>query len=81
MADYFAAWVLMPKRLVKQRYCQGQQRIEDLAGEFGGSPAAMRYRLQQLGLVEGYRRCERPPYRRAGELKGDLRRARAATQV
>ncbi len=74
MADYFAACLLMPKRLVKRRYCQGQQRVSELAAEFGVSSIAMHYRLQQLGLVDGYRRCDYA-YKSVGQLKGYFRQA------
>jgi len=74
VADYFAATLLMPKRLVKRRYCQGQQRVAELAAEFGVSPVAMHYRLQQLGLLDGNRRCGHA-YRSPGQLKGYFRRA------
>ncbi len=74
VADYFAACLLMPKGLVKRRYCQGQQRVSELAAEFGVSPVAMRYRLQQLGLVDSYRRCQHA-YQSTGELRGYFRQA------
>jgi len=53
-ADYFAACVLMPKRLVKRLWGQGVQHPKELAAAFGVSDVAMRYRLQQLGLTERY---------------------------
>ncbi len=74
VADYFAACLLMPKRLVKRRFGQGQQRVGELAAEFGVSPVAMQVRLQQLGLADAPRRCDRP-YRSVGQLKGYFRRA------
>ncbi len=74
VADYFAACLLMPKRLVKRRWGEGQQQLGELAAEFGVSAVAMRYRLQQLGLLDGYQRCDRS-YRAVGNLQGYLRRA------
>jgi hypothetical protein len=59
IADYFAACVLMPKRLVKRLWGQGMQHPRLLAAAFGVSDVAMRYRLQQLGLTERYARCTR----------------------
>lgn len=57
-ADYFAACLLMPKRLVKRLWGQGTQELSELAGAFGVSEVAMRYRLQQLNLTERFARCE-----------------------
>ena len=51
-ANYFAACLLMPKRLIKRRFHQGVQHSYDLAGEFGVSEEAIYRRLEQLGLVE-----------------------------
>lgn len=59
VADYFAACVLMPKRLVKRLWGQRVQHPRQLAAAFGVSDVAMRYRLQQLGLTEPYGRCTR----------------------
>lgn len=73
-ADYFAACLLMPKRLVTRHYCQGLHDPNDLAAEFGVSEVAMKYRLQQLGLVERTRRCNHP-YRSTGNAKGYLRKS------
>ena len=58
VADYFAASFLMPRRLVKRRYFEGLRDTGDLAAEFGVSPHAMRYRLDQLGLVGRVPRCD-----------------------
>jgi len=57
IADYFAACALMPKKLVKRLYGQGHQEASDLASLFGVSEVAMRYRLQQIGLLDRYARC------------------------
>ncbi len=51
VADYFAASVLMPKRLIKAAYFGGTQTIETLADLFEVSQAAMHVRLAQLGLT------------------------------
>lgn len=51
VADYFAACVLMPKRLIKAAYFSGTQTIEALADLFEVSQAAMGVRLGQLGLT------------------------------
>lgn len=74
VAEYFAACVLMPKRLVKQAYFGGRQSVTDLANDFAVSTNAMRYRLSQLRVIETYGRHERP-YRDAPGLTGYLRRA------
>lgn len=67
-ADYFAACLLMPRRLVKQAWGRGIQRIPDLAAHFQVSEQAMKYRVDQLRLVdqnhEPARRCV-PPSARA----------------
>jgi Zn-dependent peptidase ImmA (M78 family) len=60
LADYFAACVLMPKMLVKRLWYRGPQSIADLSHELYVSPAAARYRLHQLGLLDDYSRCDRP---------------------
>ena len=51
VADYFAACVLMPKRLIKVAYFSGTQTIEALGELFEVSQAAMHVRLGQLGLT------------------------------
>jgi Zn-dependent peptidase ImmA (M78 family) len=58
VADYFAACLLMPKRVVKGLWCQPHQTIEQLAEKLQVSPAALRYRLNHLGLTEQPRRCD-----------------------
>lgn len=60
VADYFAACVLMPKRVVKRLWGERQQDIEGLARTLQVSPAALRYRLNQIGLTERAPRCARP---------------------
>jgi uncharacterized protein DUF955 len=60
VADYFAACLLMPKRVVKRLWCQGHQNIIELAAKLQVSPAALRYRLDQIGLTERPPRCYRP---------------------
>jgi Zn-dependent peptidase ImmA (M78 family) len=56
VSDYFAACVLMPKVAVTRRWCGGQQNIGALANSLRVSGAALRYRLDQLGLTEPERR-------------------------
>lgn len=63
VADYFAACLLMPKRVVKRLWCQGNQNIVRLAETLFVSPRAVRFRLDQLGLTEQPNRCSRPPTR------------------
>lgn len=58
VADYFAACLLMPKRVVKRLWFEGPQSIEHLAEKLRVSPAALRYRLDQLGLTDRPTRCE-----------------------
>jgi Zn-dependent peptidase ImmA (M78 family) len=66
VADYFAACLLMPKRIVKSLWFQGPQSTEHLVERLQVSPAAVRYRLDQLGLTERRTRCaDRPTYLRA----------------
>jgi predicted ArsR family transcriptional regulator len=56
----------MPKRIVKSLWFQGPQRTEHLVECLQVSPAAVRYRLDQLGLTERRTRCaDRPTYLRA----------------
>jgi hypothetical protein len=50
VADCFAAALLMPKPLVKRTWAQGVQRAPALARRFDVSPAAMRWRLDELRL-------------------------------
>ena len=57
VANYFAACLLMPKRVVKRLWFKGPQDIERLAEKLRVSPAALRYRLDQLGLTEPPSRC------------------------
>jgi Zn-dependent peptidase ImmA (M78 family) len=64
VADYFAACVLMPKRVVKRLWFQPAQNIAALAGTLRVSTAALRYRLDQLGLIERADRCQWQPGRR-----------------
>lgn len=58
VADYFAACLLMPKRMMKRLWCQGNQNIVRLAEMLTVSPQAVRYRLDQIGLTDGPQRCE-----------------------
>lgn len=61
VADYFAACVLMPKRVVKRLWCQGNQNLVELAATLFVSTRALRFRLEQLGLIEPAGRCARVP--------------------
>jgi Zn-dependent peptidase ImmA (M78 family) len=63
VADYFAACLLMPKRVVKRLWFTGPQSVDELAEKLQVSSAAARYRLYQLGLIEKTRRCEWQPGR------------------
>lgn len=75
VCDYFAACLLMPKRLVKRRFFEGLREPTELAAEFGVSPKAMRFRLDQLGLIEPLPRCDRQlPKRPPMDLSGYRRR-------
>jgi Zn-dependent peptidase ImmA (M78 family) len=75
VAEYFAACLLMPKRLIKRAWGEGHQRLTELSDLFDVSPWAMKIRLEQLGLVDRAKRCDgrqrtsgaafRRPYRRA----------------
>lgn len=58
VADYFAACLLMPKRVVKRLWGQQHQDIGQLANMLRVSPAALQYRLDQLGLTERRARCD-----------------------
>lgn len=60
VADYFAACLLMPKRVVKRLWCQGNQNMVELAKMLFVSTRALSYRLEQLGLIEPAERCGRP---------------------
>jgi len=64
ICDYFAACLLMPRTWVKNAWASGDQDIAGLAQRFGVSAAAMKVRLQQVGLLAPTARCLSP----AGEL-------------
>lgn len=66
VADYFAACLLMPKRVVKRLWCQGNQNVLRLAAMLAVSPRAVQFRLDQLGMTEPRRRCSWVP--RHGEI-------------
>ena len=61
IADHFAACLLMPKRWVKSAvYNRGVSDVAQLARQFDVSRAAMRIRLNSLGVPARERfRCER----------------------
>jgi Zn-dependent peptidase ImmA (M78 family) len=62
ICDYFAACVLMPKRMVVQAFTSGVdlQRPAELARIFGVSTRAIQVRLQELGLIDAKYRCRTP---------------------
>jgi predicted transcriptional regulator len=76
VADYFAACLLMPKRVVKRLWGERHQDILRLSETLQVSPAALRYRLDQLGLTERPSRCDRPmpPTRHLGAAVAGARR-------
>ncbi len=85
VADYFAACLLMPKRVVKRLWCQGNQNIARLAETLFVSPRALRFRLDQLGLSEPIERCMQrattpPPsaVRRAARVRTPMNRPLSA---
>ena len=80
VADYFAACLLMPKRVVKRLWFEGPQTIEHMAERLRVSPAAARYRLDQLGLTDRPARCEtaRRSYRSRMPTRGRARHAALA---
>ena len=57
ICDYFAACLLMPRPWVTAAYTTGTQDPHQLANLFNVSPAAMTYRLNQLGLTDSTPRC------------------------
>lgn len=57
VADYFAACLLMPRVWVKRSWGAGVQDVHELAAQFEVSPAAMKYRLMQLGMLQRTGRC------------------------
>lgn len=63
VANYFAACLLMPKRVIKREWCSSSQDLTTFADRFRVSPIALRYRLQELGLVEPAPRCGGPIHR------------------
>ena len=57
VCDYFAACLLMPRRVVKRLWGDGLQNPTRLAQRFDVSLQAMQVRLLQIGLVEPSSRC------------------------
>ena len=58
VANHFAACLLMPKAWVRRAYFNhGPTSVPRLAAQFEVSQAAMRYRLESLGLVQSIMRC------------------------
>ena len=77
-ADYFAACVLMPKLYVKRHYGRGPRTLTSMARTFDVSPAAMKYRLDQLGLIDQPQRCN---WSGTTSLSGTVFYRRAALEV
>lgn len=50
VCDYFAACLLMPKLLLRRDWCDGRQKVADLAARYEVSTRAMERRLAQIGL-------------------------------
>jgi hypothetical protein len=67
VAEYFAACVLMPKRLVLRSWGQGVQHVSALATAFMVSEVAMHRRLQDLGLIARPPRCSYQPLTHRGK--------------
>lgn len=58
VANHFAACLLMPKAWVRRAYfSRGVRTLPRLAAQFEVSQAAMRYRLESLGVVQPAVRC------------------------
>ncbi len=58
VANHFAACLLMPKVWVRRLYFDhGVMSLPRIASRFDVSQAAMRYRLESLGMVQGIVRC------------------------
>ncbi len=70
-ADYFAGCALMPERLLRQAWRQGERRTEDLATMFNVSTRAVEVRLAQIGLKQNVQRCVPSSF---GRLDGSERR-------
>lgn len=64
VADYFAACLLMPKRVVTSLWYGGNQDTARLAELLGVSTRALRFRLDQLGMTEPTPRCSARPRER-----------------
>jgi Zn-dependent peptidase ImmA (M78 family) len=79
VADYFAACLLMPKRVVKRLWFQRTQNIALLAAVLGVSQPALRYRLDQLGLIDKPPRCEWPVSRSSTRRRADGSHSAALT--
>jgi len=61
VCDFFAAAVLMPRTWTKRAYCDDHiQDLRRLTDRFDVSAPAMRYRLNQIGLVDAGPRCGTP---------------------
>ena len=78
VADYFAGCLLMPRRQLKNAYCDGIQRPVDLAELFDVSEAAMIVRLNQIGLTEPAPRNQ-PTYRYQPRRRAAIRYYRSSS--
>lgn len=81
VAEYFAACLLMPKRLVKRAWGEGHQRLTDLCDIFDVSPQAMKIRVEQLGLVDNPTRCVPQHRARTASKRWRYRRALSASWI
>lgn len=55
--EYFAACLLMPRRWLRRAWSQGNRDTRTLARLFGVTPAAVKVRLLQVGLIDPTALC------------------------
>lgn len=79
VCDYFAACLLMPKRLIKRAWGEGPRDVQTVAEMFAVSAQAMQIRLITLGLVDRPGRCQRPVTPPSVRRGGNARYWRRAT--
>lgn len=81
VCDYFAGCVLMPRPWLKRAFTTEMQDTARLAARFHVSQAAMRMRLNQIGLVDPSPRCDRrtPPARGDDPFRSQHRYHRRAS--
>lgn len=81
ICDYFAACLLMPKRLVIGAWTRGhvERNIVAMADTFGVSRPAMSYRLSQLGLLPPPPRCGNTVHSETGRTERRNRPTRFAS--